>query len=91
LQRSMKVLGSLFQQRGWAFVNYHEMTHEARDNAITTFRDDRTAKIMIASLKCGGVGLNLTMASCVICVDQWWNSSVEQQAFCRVFRIGQSN
>ena len=88
----MKVLGRLFQQRGWAFVNYHgKMSHEARDNAITTFRDDRTAKIMIASLKCGGVGLNLTMASRVICVDLWWNSSVEQQAFCRVFRIGQSS
>ena len=67
------------------------MSHEARDAAITTFRDDSTTKIMIASLKCGGVGLNLTMASRVICVDLWWNSSVEQQAFCRVFRIGQNN
>lgn len=76
----MRVLGRLFQQRGWTFVNYHgKMTHEARDNAITTFRDDPTTKIMIASLKCGGVGLNLTMASRVICVDLWWNSSVEQQ------------
>ena len=65
------------------------MSHEARDAAITTFRDDPTTKIMIASLKCGGVGLNLTMASRVICVDLWWNSSVEQQAFCRIFRIGQ--
>ena len=55
------------------------MTHEARDNAINTFRDDPNIKIMIASLKCGGVGLNLTMASRVICVDLWWNSSVEQQ------------
>ncbi|KAI4253837.1 MAG: hypothetical protein LQ352_003446 [Teloschistes flavicans] len=31
------------------------------------------------------------MASKVICVDLWWNSSVEQQAFCRVFRIGQES
>jgi hypothetical protein len=63
-------------------------------------------KLMVASLKCGGVGLNLTCASRVICVgiphsrsykqilipsqiDLWWNSYVEQQAFCRVFRIGQ--
>jgi SNF2 family DNA or RNA helicase len=35
------------------------------------------------------VGLNLTMASRVIMVDPWWNSASEQQAFCRVFRIGQ--
>jgi len=35
------------------------------------------------------VGLNLTMASRVIMLDPWWNDATEQQAFCRVFRIGQ--
>lgn len=29
------------------------------------------------------------MASKVIIIDPWWNSAAEQQAFCRVFRIGQ--
>lgn len=67
------------------------MTHDARDKSVAQFRIDPDLKIMIASLKCGGVGLNLTMASRVICVDLWWNSSVEQQAFCRVFRIGQDS
>ena len=41
-------------------------------------------------MKAGGIGLNLTMAQKVIIVDPWWNNSVEQQAFCRVFRIGQT-
>ena len=35
------------------------------------------------------VCLNLTMASKVIMIAPWWNSASEQQAFCRVFRIGQ--
>ena len=26
----------------------------------------------------------------MIIVDPWWNSGSKQQAFCRVFRIGQS-
>lgn len=30
------------------------------------------------------------MASKVIMIDPWWNSASEQQAFCRVFRIGQT-
>lgn len=47
-------------------------------------------RILLASLKCGGIGLNLTMAQKVIVVDPWWNDSIEQQAFCRVFRIGQA-
>ncbi|KAI9713031.1 MAG: hypothetical protein M1820_001016 [Bogoriella megaspora] len=29
------------------------------------------------------------MACRVINVDLWWNFAIEQQAFCRVFRIGQ--
>ena len=55
------------------------MSHDSRDESLETFRDDTDKKILIASLKCGGIGLNLTMASKVICVDLWWNSCVEQQ------------
>ena len=39
---------------------------------------------------CVTVGLNLTMASRVVILDPWWNSAAEQQAFCRVFRFGQT-
>lgn len=31
----------------------------------------------------------LTPSNSVIMLDPWWNSAIEQQAFCRVFRIGQ--
>ncbi len=55
------------------------MNITARDKVIENFRTQTDLKVMIASLKCGGVGLNLTMASRVICVDLWWNDSVEQQ------------
>ncbi|KAL5387087.1 hypothetical protein DPSP01_003697 [Paraphaeosphaeria sporulosa] len=30
------------------------------------------------------------MASRVVILDPWWNSASEQQAFCRVFRFGQT-
>jgi SNF2 family DNA or RNA helicase len=40
-------------------------------------------------LKCGALGLNLTVANRVIIVDPWWNQTVEQQAFGRVWRYGQ--
>ena len=36
-------------------------------------------KVLIATMKTGGIGLNLTMANkCIIC-DQWWNAAMEQQ------------
>lgn len=55
------------------------MSQIERGKAIDSFRDNASVSIMIASLKCGGIGLNLTMASRVLCVDLWWNNSVEQQ------------
>ncbi|MCJ1435588.1 hypothetical protein MMC27_004962 [Xylographa pallens] len=90
-QMMIKIIGRMCTSRGWDHCSYHgKMTHDARDKAIRNFRDIEEKKILIASLKCGGVGLNLTMASRVVCIDLWWNNAVEQQAFCRVFRIGQT-
>lgn len=39
------------------------MSHEARDEAITHFETNKNIKVLVAGLKCGGVGLNLTMAN----------------------------
>lgn len=60
-----------------------------RDKIKKEFETDPVLNIMISNLKCGGAGLNLTMATRVIVVDPWWNSAVEDQAFCRVYRKGQ--
>lgn len=88
----MQILEKVCQKKKWKYCTYHgKMSHQARDTAIADFGKDDDMKIMIASLKCGGVGLNLTMASKVICIDLWFNSCAEQQAFCRVFRIGQDS
>jgi SNF2 family DNA or RNA helicase len=43
----------------------------------------------VASLKCGGQSLNLTVANRVILLELWWNHAAEEQAFGRVFRFGQ--
>ena len=88
----MQILEKVCQKKNWKYCNYHgKMSHKAREKAITQFAKDKDMNIMIASLKCGGIGLNLTMASKVVCIDLWFNSCMEQQAFCRVFRIGQGS
>ena len=53
------------------------------------FRRDPKVKILIAGLKCGGLGLNFPWANRCISLDLWWNHAIEQQAFGRIFRIGQ--
>ncbi|HEU6454342.1 MAG TPA: DEAD/DEAH box helicase, partial [Roseateles sp.] len=50
----------------------------------------REVPLLLASLKAGGVGLNLTAADTVIHVDPWWNPAVQSQASARAHRIGQN-
>ncbi|KAF2273008.1 uncharacterized protein EI97DRAFT_425181 [Westerdykella ornata] len=88
----IRILARMCREEGWLAEQYHgKLSFPARDKAIARFADDPEVRVLLASLRCGGLGLNLTMASRVIMVDPWWNSAAEQQAFCRVFRIGQAN
>lgn len=87
----LRILGRICVTEGWEFCRYSgDMSHESRGNSIEEFRDNKKKRILLASLKAGGLGLNLTMAWKVICLDSWWNQATEQQAFCRVFRISQT-
>jgi superfamily II DNA or RNA helicase len=66
------------------------MSQGARVEAVETFQKDPGRRVMLVSLKAGGVGLNLTAASHVIHYDLWFNPAVENQATDRAFRIGQT-
>ncbi|KAH0542757.1 hypothetical protein FGG08_002896 [Glutinoglossum americanum] len=86
----MAILARICEREGWGYCEYNGgMSHESRTRSLAEFEYTIEKTVLIASLKCGGVGLNLTMASRVICVDLWWNECIEQQAFCRVIRLGQ--
>ena len=61
----------------------------ARSARIAEFERDPARRVMLLSLKAGGVGLNLTSASYVFHFDRWWNPAVEAQAEDRAHRIGQ--
>ncbi|MBR1977031.1 DEAD/DEAH box helicase [bacterium] len=60
-----------------------------REEMLEQFKNNEDKKIMILSLKAGGLGLNLTSATNVIHYDLWWNPAVEDQATDRTYRIGQ--
>lgn len=65
------------------------MNRSQRDTAVRVFMSKDKAKIMLMSLKCGGVGLNLVRANRVISLDLGWSEAIESQAFDRVHRLGQ--
>ncbi|KAF2739022.1 hypothetical protein EJ04DRAFT_485339 [Polyplosphaeria fusca] len=88
----IRILAKVCEEEGWGAEQYYGgISFEARERALDEFGTNDDVRVLLASLRCGGLGLNLTMASRVILIDPWWNSAAEQQAFCRVFRIGQKD
>ncbi|XP_035229205.1 transcription termination factor 2-like [Stegodyphus dumicola] len=63
---------------------------EDRQTAADDFNKNRLgSKIMLLSLKAGGVGLNLTGASHLFLMDLHWNPALEMQACDRIHRLDQ--
>ncbi|HRR91766.1 MAG TPA: DEAD/DEAH box helicase [bacterium] len=69
---------------------YHgSLSDPQRDGIIKKFQEDDKYKVLLMSVKSGGVGLTLTKANYVFHFDLWWNPSVAAQAEDRTHRIGQ--
>lgn len=62
---------------------------KSRDQTLKDFREDNSVRVLLMSLKAGGVALNLTVASEVFLLDNWWNPAAEMQAIDRTHRLGQ--
>ncbi|TKY66265.1 SNF2 domain-containing protein CLASSY 3 [Spatholobus suberectus] len=57
---------------------------------IHSFNDANSqVKVLLASIKSCSEGISLIGASRVVLVDVVWNPSVERQAICRAYRLGQ--
>ena len=82
-----KLVSKKFKQE--VLFLHGSQTLKEKTELINTFQEDEDYKILVATLKTGGTGLNLTAASNVIHYDLWWNPAVENQATDRVHRIGQ--
>ena len=73
-------------------IGYASIKGATRDRGdeIARFRDDPDCRVFTASLRAGGLGIDLTAASVVIHYDRWWNQAREDQATDRVHRLGQN-
>jgi SWI/SNF-related matrix-associated actin-dependent regulator of chromatin subfamily A3 len=61
-----------------------------RTAALKAFRNDESLRVILVSITCGGAGLDLTSASRAYLLEPHWNPMVEEQALCRVHRVGQT-
>ena len=66
------------------------MRNDQREASLERLRNDPRTRILLCSLKCGSLGLNLTAASRVVILEPFWNPFVEEQAIDRVHRLNQT-
>ncbi|GAB7356516.1 hypothetical protein MBLNU459_g7264t1 [Dothideomycetes sp. NU459] len=66
------------------------MRNDAREASLNSLRNDKSTRVLLCSLKCGSLGLNLTAASRVVIIEPFWNPFVEEQAIDRVHRLNQT-
>lgn len=61
----------------------------ARANVLRAFSNNSGIKVLLATITCGGVGLDLTAASRAYIMEPQWNPMSESQALDRLHRLGQ--
>lgn len=87
----LNLIEPVFKSRGVKYTRYDgSMTSQKREQSLETLRNDPKCTVLLCSLKCGALGLNLTCASQVVLIDPWWNPMISEQAIDRVHRLGQT-
>lgn len=73
-------------------IDFACMTGSTRDrrSVVERFQNDPHCRVLLMTLKTGGVGLNLTAADTVYIFEPWWNKAAEEQAINRLHRFGQT-
>lgn len=70
-----------------SFYNYFHF----RNKRVNQFNDPQNdSKVLLLSLRAGGIGLNLIGANHLIFVEPHWNPALELQARDRIYRMGQT-
>ena len=74
-------------------IGYETMTGATRDRkgVVERFQNADDCRVVLMTVKTGGVGLNLVAADTVFIAEPWWNKAAEEQAINRLHRIGQRN
>ena len=63
------------------------MSLAERQAAMDRFKNGPAPRLLLVSLRAGGVGLNLGEATHIVMFDRWWNPAVEIQAVYRAHRF----
>ncbi|OAF61816.1 hypothetical protein VC83_01487 [Pseudogymnoascus destructans] len=86
----LDLIEPFLQRDGYKYTRYDgSMRNDLREASLKMLREEKSCRILLCSLKCGSLGLNLTAATRVVILEPFWNPFVEEQAIDRVHRLTQ--
>ncbi|KAI9847995.1 MAG: hypothetical protein M1838_000667 [Thelocarpon superellum] len=87
----LDLIEPFLRRDGLIYTRYDgSMRNDLREASLDRLRTEPKTRILLCSLKCGSLGLNLTAASRVVILEPFWNPFVEEQAIDRVHRLNQT-
>ncbi|KAF2493310.1 hypothetical protein BU16DRAFT_563473 [Lophium mytilinum] len=79
------------ETNGIQYVRFDgKLSPEARHLVLEKFRRDASITVILMTITCASVGLDITAASRAYIMEPQWNPTVEEQALARIHRMGQT-
>jgi SNF2 family DNA or RNA helicase len=70
----LDLIEPFLKRQGHNFTRYDgSMRNDLREASLERLRNDKRTRVLLCSLKCGSLGLNLTAASRVVIMEPFWN------------------
>jgi len=70
----LDLIEPFFRKEGFKFTRYDgSMKNDEREASLDRLRNDTNTRVLLCSLKCGSLGLNLTAATRVVIFEPFWN------------------
>jgi SNF2 family DNA or RNA helicase len=70
----LDIIEPFLRSEGFKYCRYDgKMRNDLREESLDRLRNDKKTRVLLCSLKCGSLGLNLTAASRVVIIEPFWN------------------
>ena len=70
----LDIIEPILEDRGIVSARYDgKLRNDVREANLNKLRNDKATRVLLCSLKCGSLGLNLTAASRVVILEPFWN------------------
>jgi SNF2 family DNA or RNA helicase len=70
----LDIIEPFLEKKKYRYVRYDgSMRNDQREESLNLLRNNKKTRVLLCSLKCGSLGLNLTAASRVVIMEPFWN------------------